>query len=76
MTSIHPESYPLARRIMELHKITPNMFGQPQMQLMVEFMDRRKLRKELEIDNYTLEDILDAFVQPLRDQEMSFQHQF
>lgn len=72
MTSIHPESYPLARRIMELHKITPNMFGQPQMQLMVEFMDRRKLRKELEIDNYTLEDILDAFVQPLRDPRDEF----
>ncbi len=73
MTSIHPESYELAKKIMALHNITPDMFGQPQMKLLVEFMDRRKLRKELDIDNYTLEDILDAFVQPLRDLRDEFQ---
>ena len=72
MTSIHPESYELARKIMQLNNITPDMFGQPQMKLLVEFMDRRKLRKELDIDNYTLEDILDAFVQPLRDPRDEF----
>lgn len=72
MTSIHPESYEIAKQIMTSNNITSDILGQPTLELIIEFMDRRKLRKELEVDNYTLNDILDAFAQPLRDPRDEF----
>lgn len=72
MTSIHPESYEIAKQIMAFNNITSDILGQPTLELIIEFMDRRKLRKELEVDNYTLNDILDAFAQPLRDPRDEF----
>lgn len=72
MTSIHPESYEIAKQIMASNNITSDILGQPTLELIIEFMDRRKLRKELEVDNYTLNDILDAFAQPLRDPRDEF----
>ncbi len=72
MTSIHPESYEVARQIMKNYNIAPNIFGKNEVKLIVEFMDRARLRSDLNIDVYTLNDILDAFVQPLRDPRDEF----
>jgi uncharacterized protein len=43
------------------------MFGKDEVKEVVGSIDRAKLRQELGIDKYTLDDILDAFIAPLRD---------
>ncbi len=72
MTSIHPESYNVARQIMNTYNITPDLFGKLDVKLIVEFMDRNQLKSKTNVDNYTLNDILDAFLQPLRDPRDEF----
>jgi uncharacterized protein len=67
MTAVHPESYGFARAIMMRYKITGDMFGKDEVKEVVGSIDRAKLRQELGIDKYTLDDILDAFIAPLRD---------
>ena len=67
MTPIHPESYPKARAILKLMGLNENQLGTEEMRRAVEGLDRLKLANELELDKYTLNDILDAFVAPLRD---------
>ncbi|HKL60989.1 MAG TPA: Tex family protein [Acholeplasma sp.] len=72
ITSIHPESYPVAKQIMQKYKITPDMFGKPEIKLIIEFISRPELMQELGVDKYTLNDILDAFIAPLRDPRDQF----
>lgn len=64
-TGIHPESYGQARKIMEALKLTE--LGSEETQKKIEAADKEKLMSEIEIDQYTLEDILSALAQPLRD---------
>ncbi|MGM9972088.1 MAG: Tex family protein [Anaeroplasmataceae bacterium] len=63
-TSIHPESYDKAKSIMKMLGI--NHLGQEAIDK-VNSADKDKIHKELDIDMYTLNDILDAFVAPQRD---------
>ena len=63
-TSIHPESYDLARKIMELSNIKE--LGNSE----VEFAEDKI--KELDIDEYTLKDIEDSIKAPLRDYREQF----
>lgn len=63
-TSIHPESYRIARQIMELCGI--EQLGQEK----IEF-DHSKLQ-DLEVDQFTLKDIEEAIKQPLRDYRDQF----
>lgn len=72
MTSIHPESYEHAKQIMARYNINGNMFGKPEMTDLVSKINRIELAKELSIDKYTLDDILDAFIAPLRDPRDEF----
>ncbi len=72
MTSIHPESYPVAREIMKKYQITGDMFGKPEIELLLQNVNRNELAKELNVDRYTLDDILDSFVAPLRDPRDEF----
>ena len=72
MTSIHPESYPAAKEIMKRYSITGDMLGKPEIELFLRNINRGDLAKDLKIDKYTLDDILDAFVQPLRDPRDEF----
>jgi uncharacterized protein len=67
MTSVHPESYGFAKAIMMRYNITGDMFGKDEVKEIVKSIDRNKLKNELGVDKYTLDDILDAFVAPLRD---------
>ncbi len=64
-TSIHPESYEAARKVMEVCGITK--LGTPDAQFPEEKV------KELGIDSYTLKDIEDAIRQPLRDYRDQFE---
>ncbi|VEU83107.1 Tex family protein [Acholeplasma hippikon] len=67
MTSIHPESYELAREVMKRLNITKEDLGKPTIKLLTESIDKEKLAKELNTDKYTLAIILEAFEAPLRD---------
>ncbi len=67
MTAVHPESYGIAKEIMKRYNITGPMFGKDIVKDAVASIDRNKLQEELNVDKYTLDDILDAFVAPLRD---------
>lgn len=72
MTSIHPESYDKAKSIMKIYGITGDMFGKEEVKLIVKDIDKSRLMRDLNIDMYTLSDILDAFVAPLRDPRDQF----
>jgi len=72
MTAVHPESYGVAKKIMKMFNITGPMFGKDIVQDAVSTIDRAKLREELKVDKYTLDDILDAFIAPLRDPRDQF----
>ncbi len=72
MTSIHPESYQVALEIIKLANLTPEMVGSPSVRLLIEYMDRNKIRSSVTIDDYTFNDILDALAQPLRDPRDEF----
>jgi len=64
-TSIHPESYEIARRIMHACGIT--RLGEAEAQFPPEKLEG------MEIDSYTLKDIEEAIRQPLRDYRDQFQ---
>ena len=67
MTSIHPESYDLARTILATLGFTSKDIGSPELVEAIKKLDREKLREELGAGEYTFNDILDAFISPLRD---------
>ena len=67
MTSIHPESYDSAKRIMKICGISPELLGKPEVIDLVKEVDKTDLMRETNLDSYTLNDILAAFVAPLRD---------
>ena len=66
-TSIHPESYDVARKVMKYLNISKDDLGKASLRLWTDNVDREKLAKEVGTDKYTLDDILDAFVAPQRD---------
>jgi len=66
-TAVHPESYMIAKKIMAMYNIDGNYFGKKEVIDIVKKINREELIKELNVDKYTLDDILDAFVAPLRD---------
>lgn len=73
ITAVHPESYHFAKQIMKQYNITSDMFGKEEVKLITDSIDRSKLMKDLSIDKYTLNDILDAFIAPLRDPRDEYQ---
>ena len=58
---------------MKQYNITSDMFGKEEVKLIIDSIDRSKLMKDLSIDKYTLNDILDAFIAPLRDPRDEYQ---
>ena len=67
MTSIHPESYKKAKLLLDELNMDESMLGTDMMKQAVASCNREELSKKLDIDSYTLNDILDAFIAPLRD---------
>ncbi len=64
-TNIHPESYMIAKKIMKKFDIS-NM-GTEDVQAKLAKVDLKQLEKEFDIDEYTLQDILESLARPLRD---------
>ena len=67
MTPIHPESYNKAEALLNYMGKSSSDIGSEEMKEAVSLLDKEVLQKEFDIDKYTLNDILDAFVAPLRD---------
>ncbi|CDR30128.1 30S ribosomal protein S1 [Acholeplasma oculi] len=72
-TSIHPESYELAKKVMKKLSINPDDIGKASMRLWTDNINREETAKELGTDKYTLDLILDAFVAPMRDPRDDYQ---
>jgi len=66
-TSIHPESYEVAHKIMFELGITDNMIGKDEIKSIVDSCDKNALLVKFKTDIYTLNDILDSLITPLRD---------
>ena len=71
-TSIHPESYDKAQMILSSINATPDMLGTKELKDKVSLINREEMEKNLNIDSYTFNDILDSFVAPTRDIRESY----
>jgi len=71
-TAVHPESYNIAKDIMKMYNIDGAMFGKEEVKNIVDKIDKKEVMEKLNVDKYTLEDILDAFVAPQRDPRDKF----
>ena len=70
MTGIHPESYEIARAILTKLGFTSNDLGKVELVEKVKALtdeEKKAMIAELNVGEYTYQDILDAFVSPLRD---------
>ncbi len=72
MTGIHPESYDVANKLLKMMNLTASALGTDEMKEKVATLNRVELVQALNVDRYTLDDILDAFIAPLRDIRDSF----
>jgi uncharacterized protein len=72
MTSIHPESYDVANKILEKLGFTKDDIGTDALVKAIKKADPKKLREGIDVGEYTFNDILDAFVAPLRDPRDKF----
>jgi len=66
-TGIHPESYGVAVQVLEKLGFTKDDLGSPELKEAVVKANRQSLLQYLNVDEYTLSDILDAIVAPNRD---------
>jgi uncharacterized protein len=66
-TGIHPESYNLAEKLLNELSLNADELGNPILKLKFHTLDKKEIAKKLEAGLNTVEDIMDAFVAPLRD---------
>lgn len=66
-TSIHPESYGYAQKLLENLSLKIRDIGSEELKEKLKNIDILKVSKELEIDVYTLEDIVKSLMSPERD---------
>ncbi|MFK5883592.1 MAG: Tex family protein [Candidatus Izemoplasma sp.] len=66
-TGIHPESYTVAKELLAVLGIKPEDIGEPIIRLKVAQADKKRLADKVNSDMHTVEDILNAFIAPLRD---------
>ena len=67
MTSIHPESYNIAKQVLDLLGFSEDAIGSDELKQAIKKADRKMLMEKTGAGEYTLNDILDSFVAPLRD---------
>lgn len=72
MTAIHPESYKIAEEILAKLGFTKEDIGTEGLVQAINKLDRKEFIKNFEVGEYTFNDILDAFVAPLRDPRDKF----
>lgn len=66
MTSIHPESYGAAKNVLAYLGVSQNDLGTEKMKEALSSLSKETLQKEVAIDEYTLQDMMDAFENPTR----------
>ena len=66
-TSIHPESYDKTKELLRYLGFTENDLGSVELINKLKDIDIDKISKELDIDKYTLKDIIEALEKPMRD---------
>lgn len=66
MTSIHPESYDVAKKLLKYMGLTEKDLGTNVMKEALQKVSMNTLQKEVDIDEYTLQDMIDAFENPTR----------
>ena len=72
MTAIHPESYDAANKIFEKLDMPKDKIGSDELKQAITKLNKASLMKELNIGEYTYDDIIDALEAPLRDPRDSF----
>ncbi len=72
MTGIHPESYDVAVKILERLGFSKDDIGTDELVEAIKKANRKELMEGLDVGEYTFNDILDAFIAPLRDPRDSF----
>ena len=72
MTAIHPESYAAAEKILEKLGFTKDSIGTEELKDAIKKANRKQLLEGLGIGEFTFNDILDAFIAPLRDPRDEF----
>ncbi len=71
-TGVHPESYEAAHALIKELGLHENQIGSEEAKQAAAKADREELMRRLELDEYTLSDILDAISAPLRDYRDSY----
>lgn len=66
-TSIHPESYSVAKNLLKKYNLEETDIGTPKIKEVLESASIEDLAKELNTDIYTIEDIIKSLISPLRD---------
>jgi len=66
-TSIHPESYDLALRILQQNQIEKNEIGSPKCFEIMSSLHLAEVVSQFNHDRYTIEDIMKSLMEPLRD---------
>ena len=66
-TSIHTESYEVTLKLLEKLGLDVSLIGTEKMKERLKNIDISKYTKELNVDKYTLEDIIKSLTNPLRD---------
>ncbi len=72
-TGIHPESYPLARQVLQALGLQTDQMGSTDARAAVAAVDADALCERLHGDPYTIRDILDAIAAPLQDYRDQFE---
>ncbi|MCL2559209.1 MAG: RNA-binding transcriptional accessory protein [Turicibacter sp.] len=67
ITPIHPESYDIAKKVMGILGVTEADLGSQTMKEAVASANAKQLATDLSTDEFTVRDVLDAFVSPNRD---------
>ena len=66
-TSIHPESYALAKQILSDFGLSISQLGTDECEAALQELNVKALCEKYQCDSYTLEDIIDCIKRPLRD---------
>jgi len=66
-TPIHPESYEVTKKLLKSLSLDESLLGTKELIEKLEKVNIEELSKELNVDVYTLTDIIDALKSPLRD---------
>lgn len=65
-TSIHPDNYEDASRLLQYLQLTKEDIGTSHAKDMIDKVNKNQIQEELQMDEYLVEDLLDAFVSPHR----------